>query len=111
GRYDMYQTTHLDTWSVGRVAIIGDAAHAMPPTIGQGAGLAMMNALGLAVALETAPSVEDALKIWEKTERPLTEHTQNYATNLAKTRKLAEGHSWDDDALRAARHIPTGTTA
>ena len=48
GRYDVYETTQLDTWSVGRVAIVGDAAHALPPTLAQGACLAMMNALSLA---------------------------------------------------------------
>ena len=36
GRHDVYETTRLDTWSVGRVAIVGDAAHAMPPTAGPG---------------------------------------------------------------------------
>ena len=48
GRYDVYETTRLDSWSVGHVAIVGDAAHAMPPTLAQGACLAMMNALSLA---------------------------------------------------------------
>lgn len=36
GRYDVYETTKLDHWSVGRVAIVGDSAHAMPPTLAQG---------------------------------------------------------------------------
>src|SRR6266851_10405017 len=61
GRYDAYETTKLTRWSRGRVAIIGDAAHAMTPTLGQGAGTAMMNALSLAVALEQEPATERAL--------------------------------------------------
>src|SRR5690606_17838760 len=59
GRYDVYQSIKLDKWSARKVAILGDAAHAMPPTLGQGAGCAMMNAVGLAVALSEASSVED----------------------------------------------------
>jgi 2-methyl-3-hydroxypyridine 5-carboxylic acid dioxygenase len=80
----------------------------MPPTLGQGAGLAMSNALGLAAALDGSRSIEEALRAWEKTDRPMTDHTQNYASDLARTRKLIDGHAWSDDALRAARHVPTG---
>lgn len=109
GRYDLYQTSRLPCWSKGRVVLVGDSAHAMPPTLGQGAGLAISNALGLAVALQGSSSIEDALRAWEKKERPLTDHTQNLASELAKSRKLSEGHAWSDDALRAARHVPTGT--
>jgi 2-methyl-3-hydroxypyridine 5-carboxylic acid dioxygenase len=111
GRYDFYELTRLQRWSKGRVALVGDSAHAMPPTLGQGAGCAMMNAIGLAVALEQATSFEAALRLWEAQERPLTDHTQSLAAELAKTRKLAEGHEWDDEALRAARHVPAGCTA
>ncbi|RZL89705.1 MAG: hypothetical protein EOP82_18525 [Variovorax sp.] len=44
GRFDRYQATLVDRWSIGRVVLNGDAAHAMPPTLGQGAGFAMMRA-------------------------------------------------------------------
>ncbi len=113
GRYDVYETTTLSRWSSGRVAIIGDAAHAMPPTLAQGAGCAMMNALSLAVALDGVQrqGFGEALTAWEARERPLTDHTQASAAHLAKTRELANGMPWDDDCFRAARHIPTGTVA
>ncbi|MSQ20074.1 MAG: FAD-dependent monooxygenase [Betaproteobacteria bacterium] len=110
GRYDAYETTNLERWSAGRVAIVGDAAHAMVPTLGQGAGTAMMNALSLAVHLDEAPSIEAALTAWEARERPLTEHTQQRSDFTARQRLMATGEGWTDEALRAARHIPTGTT-
>jgi 2-methyl-3-hydroxypyridine 5-carboxylic acid dioxygenase len=105
-RYDAYETTKLTRWSCGRVAIIGDAAHAMTPTLGQGAGTAMMNALSLAVALEQQPAIERALAQWEERERPLTERTQDGSAQIANERRLSR---WDDDTLRTANHIPTGT--
>ena len=55
GRHDVYETSKLSRWCAGRVAIVGDAAHAMVPALAQGACLAMMNALSLAVALEEDP--------------------------------------------------------
>ncbi|MFM9881582.1 MAG: FAD-dependent oxidoreductase [Burkholderiales bacterium] len=111
GRYDAYETTSLARWSSGRVAIVGDAAHAMVPTLGQGAGTAMMNALSLAVHLDLTSSVEAALGAWEARERPLTEHTQARSDLTARERLMATGEGWTDAALRTARHIPTGTEA
>jgi 2-methyl-3-hydroxypyridine 5-carboxylic acid dioxygenase len=113
GRYDVYETTTLSRWWSGRVAIIGDAAHAMPPTLGQGAGCAMMNALSLAVAVDGVrpEAFGEALKAWEARERPLTDHTQASAARLAKTRALANGMPWESDCFRAVSHISTGTMA
>ena len=109
GRFDAYETSKLIRWSSGRVAIVGDAAHGMAPTLGQGAGTAIMNALALAVAVDGRSDLEDALEEWEARERPLTEHTQNLSAQIAKERKMSQGGVWDADALRSANHVPTGT--
>jgi 2-polyprenyl-6-methoxyphenol hydroxylase-like FAD-dependent oxidoreductase len=76
GRYDRFELIKLKNWSSGRVALLGDAAHALPPNIGQGGGCAMMNALSLAVYLERDADIAAALQSWERNERPITEHTQ-----------------------------------
>jgi 2-polyprenyl-6-methoxyphenol hydroxylase-like FAD-dependent oxidoreductase len=119
-RWDQFQTVRLKSWSMGRVALLGDAAHAMPPYLAQGAGHAMMNALGLATALQEAPNIESALNQWERRERPLTEHTQRwtriYGTTmflpkaLKKVSILLEKQiPWlAAQYVRAANHVPTG---
>jgi 2-methyl-3-hydroxypyridine 5-carboxylic acid dioxygenase len=109
GRYDVYETTRLNTWSAGRVAIVGDAAHALPPTLAQGACLAMMNALSLAEIVTAGSDVVTSLRWWEAQERALTDHTQARSAELARTRALGAGMQWDDVGLRAALHIPFGT--
>ena len=44
-----------------RLAIIGDAAHATSPQLGQGANMALLDALALARSLEVAPTIAAAL--------------------------------------------------
>jgi 2-polyprenyl-6-methoxyphenol hydroxylase-like FAD-dependent oxidoreductase len=122
GRYDRFDLIKLKRWSAGRVAVVGDAAHALPPNIGQGGGCAMMNALSLAVYLERNQEVTQALQAWEHHERPVTEHAQriSYLLGLPTTwppslRALtlaAAGRSkWlIRQRTKTALHRPTGTS-
>jgi 2-polyprenyl-6-methoxyphenol hydroxylase-like FAD-dependent oxidoreductase len=114
-----FQTVRLKRWSAGRIAVVGDAAHAMPPYLAQGAGHAMMNALGLAEAIRDASTIETALALWERRERPLTEHTQLWTRiygstmflpkPMKKVSILVEKLPWvAAQYVRAANHIPTG---
>ena len=66
-------------WQKVRVALVGDAATGMPPTLGQGAGLTIMNARALAEALERSQSVDAALPQWESAVRFVSDMTQNWA--------------------------------
>jgi 2-polyprenyl-6-methoxyphenol hydroxylase-like FAD-dependent oxidoreductase len=66
-------------WQKGRVAIIGDAAHGLPPTLGQGAGLTLMNAHALTISLDTYRTVEEALVVWENSVRFISDKTQRWA--------------------------------
>jgi len=76
GRWDEFEQISLHRWSSGRVAVVGDAAAAMAPNIGQGGGIAAVNALALAVCVSEARTVEEGLAEWEKRQRPITEYTQ-----------------------------------
>jgi 2-polyprenyl-6-methoxyphenol hydroxylase-like FAD-dependent oxidoreductase len=82
-----YPIVRCHRWSNGLAAILGDAAHAMPPTLAQGAGCAMTNALALAESVSSNTDVRAALADWERRERPVTEITQRWAvlyTTIAK---------------------------
>ena len=45
-------------WSRGRAAVVGDAAHAQPPNLGQGANLTFQNTLALADYLDRDRDIE-----------------------------------------------------
>ena len=78
-------------WSFGRVALVGDAAHGMPPTLDQGAGFAMMNCHALAELVTADANIERALKRWEDTGRFLT--TPLDAGQSAMTASPGTGHA------------------
>jgi 2-polyprenyl-6-methoxyphenol hydroxylase-like FAD-dependent oxidoreductase len=48
------EEVHQDPWVTGRVALLGDAAHAISPGMGQGAGMAMEGAAVLAEEIARA---------------------------------------------------------
>lgn len=64
-RNDVYELPHLKRWSEGRVTLLGDAAHAMTPNLGQGGCLAIEDALVLASCLSGEHDVAAALKQYE----------------------------------------------
>ena len=121
-RYDRFELLSLRRWSRGAAAVLGDAAHAMPPNIGQGGGCSMMNALSLAEHVHDAADLPAALAAWERRERPLTEHTQRISVLLGRPTTwpvplqrgffALAGRSRIVRSLRSrtARHVPTGTT-
>jgi 2-polyprenyl-6-methoxyphenol hydroxylase-like FAD-dependent oxidoreductase len=75
-----------DTWAVGRVALLGDAASGFLPTAGIGAGMAMESAAVLAPhLLDAGPAdVGEALLAYERAQRPRVEAAQDSSRQLAK---------------------------
>lgn len=56
-----YDVPRVQTWHRGRVVLAGDAAHATSPSSGQGASMAIEDAVVLGKCLRDVPDVERAL--------------------------------------------------
>lgn len=61
-------------WRSGRILGVGDAAHAASPAAGQGASMALEDAVVLAESLRDAPDTDAALRRYETLRRPCVEH-------------------------------------
>ncbi|GAA3895406.1 NAD(P)/FAD-dependent oxidoreductase [Leifsonia kafniensis] len=109
GKYYGYQTTRLQSWTHGKIALIGDAAHAMCPALAQGAGTAMQNAWTLAEAATAAGSGElpAALTEWERLERPYTDRAQDRSQWYADTREMSKGGQFVGESVETACYNPT----
>jgi salicylate hydroxylase len=65
-RWALFTRAPLQTWAIGRIALIGDAAHPMLPSMAQGAVQALEDAWALAACLDVATDAEDALQAYVK---------------------------------------------
>ncbi|MFD3684018.1 FAD-dependent oxidoreductase [Nocardiopsis sp. NPDC058631] len=88
GVYDIASLAH---WTRGRVALLGDAAHAMSSSSGQGASQALEDALVLAMCLRDVPDPAAALRTYERlrrdrVERVVAEGRRRGASKLATNR-------------------------
>jgi len=74
------------TWTVGRSALLGDAAAGFLPTAGIGAAMAMESSTVLARQLAAAnrSQVPDTLREYERLQRPRVESAQDNSRLLAK---------------------------
>jgi salicylate hydroxylase len=76
--WGLYDRSPLERWTNGRLALLGDAAHAMLPHLGQGANQAIEDGVALAVLLEgkTPGDVPDILRDYERFRRVRTDVVQ-----------------------------------
>jgi 2-polyprenyl-6-methoxyphenol hydroxylase-like FAD-dependent oxidoreductase len=82
--FDRVSQIHMDTWSKGRVALVGDAAFCASLLAGQGSALAMAAAYVLAGELGKAGAApEAAFQRYEQLLRPLIATKQKAAEQFA----------------------------
>ena len=74
--YDQVAQVVMSAWSAGRIALVGDACHAVSLLAGQGASLAVAGARVLAAQLHSGVPIAPALAAYERQWRPVAEDRQ-----------------------------------
>jgi 2-polyprenyl-6-methoxyphenol hydroxylase-like FAD-dependent oxidoreductase len=77
-----------DEWYTGRVVLIGDAAHASSPMMGQGGCLAMEDAYVLAEVLRSAASLESAVDTYVSRRKARVTWVQQASRAVAESFRL-----------------------
>ncbi len=73
GAWPVYDILSLPAWHRGRVCLLGDAAHAVGPHVGQGASLALEDGFVLARCLRDIPDASRAFSTFEHLRRDRVE--------------------------------------
>jgi len=72
----------------GRMVLVGDAAHAMAPNLGQGANSALTDAAVLVDALRRASDIGEALLAYDRRRRPAVRRVAEQAARLGALAEL-----------------------
>ena len=64
---------HLNSYVLNNAALIGDAAHAMSPSLGRGGCEAILDALELVSQVSATNNIAGALQAYDRTRRPATQ--------------------------------------
>jgi 2-polyprenyl-6-methoxyphenol hydroxylase-like FAD-dependent oxidoreductase len=96
-RHDIYDLPDLPAYVRGRVALVGDAAHAMTPNLGQGACQGIEDATALAELLDRNPDVPAALAAYDSARR---RHTQSIVALSRRTGYIGQWSSRIGVSLR-----------
>jgi 2-polyprenyl-6-methoxyphenol hydroxylase-like FAD-dependent oxidoreductase len=104
--FDSVSQIRMDSWSEGRVVLLGDAAWCVTLFAGYGAGLALSGADALGDALEH-DDLPAALATWEAQLRPEVAKRQALArTGIARFAPPTRFHVWMSDMSMRAIALP-----
>lgn len=76
-RTDLYDLQPMKTWTKGNVALLGDAAHATTPNLGQGAAQAIEDAFVVTSSLKEHANIPEALQLYNKKRLRKAHHIVN----------------------------------
>jgi 2-polyprenyl-6-methoxyphenol hydroxylase-like FAD-dependent oxidoreductase len=91
----------LPRWGIGRVTLLGDAAHCCTPNLGQGGGMALEDALVLAKCIKGASCLTTGLRCYESLRLKRTRHIQR------RSRLIGRIGQWQNPVVVAGRRLVT----
>jgi len=112
-KWALFDRDPLPSWTVGRVALLGDACHPMLPYMAQGAAQAIEDGAVLAACLHGVPGVgvSDALKRYETIRKPRASDIQALARRNSQIFHLRDGPEQQARDGRMAAHAGGRDTA
>ncbi|MGP4846029.1 FAD-dependent oxidoreductase [Marinobacter sp. 1Y8] len=95
-----YRDVVMSQWGQGRVGVIGDAAHAMSPQLGQGANMALLDAVAVARSVEASTNWDEvwagfdaqrsgSIRFYQRMSWLLTPMFQSHIGGMAWVRNLS----------------------
>ena len=102
-RWALFDIDPMPLWGEGRVTLLGDAAHAMPPFLAQGAAQAIEDAVVLAQCLKGADDIPAALRRYESLRIPRTAKVQIAARGMDRIYHLKGPARMARDLVMRAR--------
>ncbi len=81
---DISDLKSLESWSRDRIGLIGDAAHATTPNLGQGGAMAVEDAYALTNAIKEVGLNSDAFKLYEKRRREKVNWTVSTSWSIGR---------------------------
>ncbi|EPD95891.1 MULTISPECIES: FAD-dependent monooxygenase [Streptomyces] len=89
--YPIYDMPSIPTWHKGRVCLVGDAAHATSPHVGQGASMAMEDGIVLAKCVRDIPDVRQAFAAFQGARKDRVEKVIKEGRKTGNQKAAANG--------------------
>lgn len=101
-KWPLFDRDPLPSWSAGRVALLGDAAHPMLPFLAQGAAQAIEDAAALGEALAQDRDIPRGLRAYQAARQARAARVQRESRRQGAIYHLGGPAAWArDSALRA----------
>jgi 2-polyprenyl-6-methoxyphenol hydroxylase-like FAD-dependent oxidoreductase len=101
----------LQRWSskAGRVIIIGDAAHALPPSSGQGVNQTLEDVYSLTRLLQSNMDLRNGLALWQEMRQTRLDAVLDWATNATNVARMPQAER--DRLVQEGKAKDANTTA